>query len=413
MTTLIGNEVFEYLSYLDLELGKKIPEASNGDFSCIMHRQMRGIIDAEKTFLRYVNSTGTRPVLSISPDGLPSVASLNPDLEKMCELSESEKSLGEISRGFRKGIKGKNNDGEDRQSYAPVSGKEYAVELKRYTPEQLNSQIGFAVSETDDGKFELAMREDLYLKGYDLRSREFPVLIREGRAQYHVVWNRLIENCEESFYVSNTALVLQGKIAKPRTKIFDDISKFYSFNRKDYKPFSKRIPFFGVRNWRPGNYAQFLSAGTRARVAITNNILETIGGALGRQVNLKGFRRNDLERVLAFSEVPFKNAPQTTPKEEDLFEMEIDINKDKAKRVKSKFPTAFYLVYGAGAEKVGDIEYHLPMDKIHICHGSYGGTWREDRFTLGAISLNILGSAISNEEQFKKIQEGLKKIEKR
>lgn len=411
MTTLINNELFEYLDNLEKEIRKKVPDENNenGDLSSLMHSQMADVISAEKRFLKYVNSNGTQPVLSISPNGLPSVQSLNPDLEKICELADEEIPLAEIAQRFKKGIKGKNNNNEERQLYVPVSEEEWKIELKNYKPEQLITQVGFAINEAEDGKFELALREDLFLKGYDQYSKEFPVLIREGKTQYHVVWNRLIEGNEESFYVPNTALVLKGKPTKPSTKVFDDIKRFYQFRKKDYKDFKGKMPWIFWGSWVPNNYSQFLSAGTNARVTITTNILETLGKALGKQVSLKGIRKNDLEAILAFSSVPFKNVPQTTPKEEDFYELS-----KSGRVVSSRFPTEFDLVYTSGAEKIGTIEYFLPRNAIHFSLDAYCGRCRNGyRFTLGEVELHILGSEISDESQFKKLRDGLKRVRKR
>src|SRR3989339_545060 len=191
MTTLIGDELFEYIEHLQGEVDKRISTNQEGSLSYLMHSQMRDIVIAERDFLKYINSNGTQPILSISPNGLPSVNSLNPDLEKICELAENKSSFSDITQKFRKGI--------------------------NRNKEKLNSQIGFAFSETDEGKFELALREDFYLQVYDQHSKEFPVLIREGKMNYHVVWNKLIDNSEENFYVPNTALVLSNNGFKQQT----------------------------------------------------------------------------------------------------------------------------------------------------------------------------------------------------
>lgn len=402
MTTLIDKELFDYLDSLETDVRKKFSEGHNGDLHSLMHGQMADLIEAEKIFLRYINSNGTQPVLSISPNGLPSVASLNPDLEKMCELAKEDRSLIEVAQRYGKGIKGKNNEGQERHLYSPVSKEEWATELKNYKPEQLLSQVGFAINETEEGKFELSLMEDLFLRGYDRHSQEFPVLIREGNAQYHVVWNRLLDGIEESFYVPNTALVLQGKSIVARTKVFDDIERFYRFGRRSYKAFKGRLPSIFWKNWTPSNYSQFLSAGTSTRVNFTNNILNYLESALGKQVNLKGVRKNELEATLAFAAVPFANAPQTTPKSEDFYNT-------KDYKEFSKIPNVFDLISGSGTEKIGEIEYVLPHNKKYS--GDYGGDYYQ--ITLGGVNLHILGSAILNESQFEKLQIGLKHVKKR
>jgi len=408
MTTLIDNELFEYLSHLESEVGKRVSTTPEGSLQNLAHSQMREIILAEREFLKYINSNGTQPVLSISPNGLPSVASLNPDLEKICELAEHETSFGDVAQRFKKGMKGKNRSEEGRL-YTSVSEKEWSKELENRGEEKLQTQIGFAVSETEDGKFEISIREDIHLQGYDLYSKEFPVLIREGKMRYHVVWNRIIDDPEQIFYIPNTSSILQGRTITPSKKVFDDFQRTYEFRKKDYKHSGERMPWMFWRSWTPKNYAQFLNSGNGARVAITNSILEILRESLGKQINLRGVGKNDLEVTLAFSSIPFANAPQTTPKEEDLYQVD-----KEGDIVSSRFPTTFDLVFSKGAEKVGTVEYFLPRSTIHFCHGSYGGRYREGyEFALGKLKLHILGSAISNESQFEKLQDGLKKVGKR
>src|SRR3989339_802539 len=162
MTTLIGDELFEYIEHLQGEVDKRISTNQEGSLSYLMHSQMRDIVIAERDFLKYINSNGTQPILSISPNGLPSVNSLNPDLEKICELAENKSSFSDITQKFRKGIHGKNK--EEGNIYTSVSEQEWNKELSNRNKEKLNSQIGFAFSETDEGKFELALREDFYLQ---------------------------------------------------------------------------------------------------------------------------------------------------------------------------------------------------------------------------------------------------------
>ncbi|PIN81732.1 hypothetical protein COV11_01295 [Candidatus Woesearchaeota archaeon CG10_big_fil_rev_8_21_14_0_10_30_7] len=403
MTTLIENELYEYLSHLESEVDKRILTNEEGSLQHLMHSQLRRVIITEREFLKYVNSNGTKPMLSISPNGLPSVNSLNPDLEKICELSEDEDSFRDVGQQFRKGISGKNK-GEDGHFYVPVSEDEWNKELKNRSKEKVESQIGFAVSEVCDGRFELAVREDFYLQGYDQHSKEFPILIREGRMRYHVVWNRLVDDFEESFYVPNTALVLRGRPIKSSEKQFDDVVKLYAFGNSDFKGFSK--PWF--MRWRKCSidYAGFLAAGTNARIRTTENILDAIGRTLKRQVTIKGIKKNDLEQTLAFTTIPFKNAPRTTPNDEDLY----NVSEESYRRILSpKKHTKFDLIFTAGGDKLGEIEYVLPHNEK--CFGCYGGSYYN--FTKGGIKFVVFGKSILNEEQYHNLQSELRKVKKR
>ncbi len=406
MTTLIDKELLDYFGNLKSEIKKIISESEKGSLEYLIHSQMGDIINREEEFLEYINSHKTRPVLSISHHGLPSVASLVPDLEKISELSKEKKSFIKIAGEFRKGMRGKNR-GNDGHLYAPVSEDDWKKELENRSKEKLQSQIGFSVNETEDGKFELSLREDIHLQGYDKHSKEFPVLIREGTMKYHVVWNRLLGNVEQSFYVPNTSLILQGRSRGPPKKKFDDITRLYNFNKKDYQAYSQRIPWFWIGSWVPKNYSEFLKAGSDARVNIANNALELLSEVLGRNVSLSGINKKDFEAVLAFSTIPFKNAPQTTPKEEDLFK----VNHNTGEIIESKIHTNFNLIYTGDNEEVGEMEYFLPRNAVLFRRGAYGGLYRDGyKFSLGGVRLNVLGSAIHDENQFMEIQNGLKKI---
>lgn len=404
MVTLLEDELFDYLAHLEGEVEKIISTSDEKSLQYLMHSQMRGVIGAEKDFLRYINSNGTQPMLSFSGNGLPSVESLKPDLEKMCELAEDETSFTGVAQRFRKGMDGK-NEGEEGHLYVPVSEGEWNKEFANRSKEKLQSQIGFAISETDDGRFELAVREDVHLQGYDQHSKEFPVLIREGKMKYHVVWNRLVDDSEGSFYVPNTALVLQGRPTKSPERQFDDVTRFYSFGNSDFKGVSK--PWF--MKWRGDsiNYANFLVAGTNARVRTTENILEGIGRALDRQVAVKGIRKNDLGQTLEFATIPFKNAPRTTLKEKDLYNNEGGEKYNR--KLVPRHLTKFDLVFTVGGDEMGEIEYILPHNRKHF--GDYGEEYY--RFTKGGVRLTVLGKSIWNEEQYHNLQSELRKVKKR
>jgi hypothetical protein len=201
-------------------------------------------------------------------------------------------------------------------------------------------------------------------------------------------------------------LVLQGRSIKSSKKQFDDVARFYGFGNSDFR--GVRKPWF--MRWRGDSidYAAFLSAGTNARVRTTENLLEAIGRALERQVILKGIRKNDLGQTLAFSAIPFKNAPRTTPKEEDLYE-----NKDHLYNFEKGNPknqTRFDLVFTTGGDKMGQIEYVLPHNER--VYGAYGGL-AGYRFTKGGINLTVLGESVCNEEQYHNLQNELRRVRKR
>ena len=411
MATLVNEELFDYLDHLESEVDKRISMSNEKSLQYLMHFQMKSIIENERDFLKYINSNGTQSILSISSNGLPSVASLNPDLEKICELAEEEKSFLDVTQKFRKGIDGKNR-GEKGYSYVPVSEDEWSKELANRGGKKLQSQVGFAISETENGKFELAVREDIHLQGYDQHSKEFPILIREGRMKYHVVWNKLLEDSEESFYVPSSSSTMQ--IIRT-SKQFNDLTRFYSFGNSDFK--GVRKPWF--MKWRGDSidYASFLSAGTNTRVRTTENILEAIEKTLEKQISLRGINKNDLGQALAFSAIPFKNAPRTTLKDKDIYNIN---NRENwggffLLKLKPKYPLKFDLVFITGGDKMGQIEYVLPHNERKWDQRGCSRDYSEDvryTFTKGGINLTISGESIGNEEQYHNLQDELRRVRK-
>jgi len=432
MATLQGNELNEYLINLEKETEKRISEADEKSFQHLMHSQMKEIINSEKGFSNYINShvngngtLGIQPVLAITSSGLPSLDSLRADLETICQLSSEVDEFRDIAQKYTKGINGKNN-GDESHLYVPVSEEEWNAEFQNRNkePEKLFSKIGFSVNEVEDRKLELSVREDIYLEGCDKHSKEFPVMIREGKMKYHVVWNNLIEESEESFYIPNTPLFFQEKenLIVPQKKIFDDIEIFYQFSAKDnIKSRKERFFWFlgvlwdrflsetfhsHVSEMMPNNYSKFLTEGTDERVRVTKNILETIEEISGKKIFIKGV--NDLEKILSFSSVPFANAPNTILKEDDIYNLgNLDVWKKKCFIISSKYLTKFDLIYTSKKDRVGDIEYILPHLKRRYDEYSHEDGWK---FTQGGIKLKVSGDFILNEIQDYYLKHKLKKV---
>src|SRR3989339_20042 len=111
MTTLIGNEVFEYLGHLNSEVDKD------------------------------------QAMLSFSGNGLPTTESLKPDLETIVKLSEEHKLFRDIAETYK--ISGK----EDEINYKTMSENEWLNLLKDKS--KLIEKNSFEINETNDGKLEL------------------------------------------------------------------------------------------------------------------------------------------------------------------------------------------------------------------------------------------------------------------
>jgi len=174
-------------------------------------------------------------------------------------------------------------------------------------------------------------------------------------------------------------------------KIFDNISIFYEFNRKDYKSYPGKKPWIRWKSWKPDSYSEFLYAGTLSRVNITRNVLGILKEEFEVEpyfLNTLGFENDIVNEVLSFSNVPFKNAPKNTPSSQEMS----SISQQR------KFD-----IYDSGFKKIADIEYILPTRDMH--QGYYSGTY--SLFDKGGVKVEILGSEITHEDQFARLAEKL------
>ncbi len=200
MGPLAGEELFCYLGKLNQRVGEKKSFEQEGSLAYSLHSQMHDLLVAEQDFL--IRVYGDKSVLSFSGNGMPSVESLAPDLEKMCQIDEPN--FKGVVEGYRKGVK---VEGLNEQ-YKEVSGDEWEKERKDYKKERLIFKQGFEISESD-GKLELSLREEFYLNEPDEHSQKFPVLAREGRAKYQVAWGQLFSEIDEKCYSLNRALAVR------------------------------------------------------------------------------------------------------------------------------------------------------------------------------------------------------------
>ncbi len=385
-TKLKGEKLFSYLNGLEKTEKEMADQTDEGYLESLMHLQIAEIASAESVFLKSLHKDKAQ--LSIRLNGFPSSQSLIPDLEAMCEISKEGKKFQGIAKKFKIG-KNHKELYENEEIYMSVSEEEWdeELEIRKEHKSELSSKIGFSVDETCDGHFELSLREEIYLNGYDEYSKKFPIMVREGKMTCYMIWDSIIEGFEKNFYVPNKEFELKGKQKEPSRKSFEGIEKFYKFGRSDYKT---RKPLFLKWGGDSIDYSKFLAAGTETRVKTTENILETINLALNKEIIIKEIKKGNLEKVLAFSWVPFKNAPKSTL---DNYQLE---------EIKKKNNTCFNLVYNSGGRKIGEIEYLLPHNyKKYSDDDGF-------EFILGGIRLEINGSAILDENQEENLKEGLK-----
>ncbi len=384
-------ELFGYLNKLKNKLEIKKNPFKKDSLKSLMYSQMEEILTAENIFLKGTHKDQAKLILS--PNGFPSSQSLIPDLEAMCEISKEGKEFQGIAKKFKRGM-GQEEVDKREGIYWSVSEEKWDEELKirKEQKSKLSSDIGFSVDETCDGNFELYFREDVYLQEeYDKYSREFPVMVREGKMTCQKIWESIIVGFKENFYVPNRKFELEGKQTDITRTSFENIDIFYKFGRTDYK--GANLPWFFLKFRGDSiDYSKFLAAGTKSRVKTTEDILEVINSTMDKEVIIKGVKKENLEKVLAFSNIPFKNAPKLT------------LNNNTLNRFKGKNPTCLDLIYNSGGEKVGEIKYLLP-------HNYKKNSDEDDfKFILGGIGLEIYGNNISHENQEEDLKEGLLSI---
>jgi hypothetical protein len=206
MTTLKGNDLMKYLGKLKTEVGNfENPE---------LHSQMVELIEAEEKFYNSVDENGR--VMKFSGNGLFDTIALKADLETMC----GSDNFKEIAESYKRGIK----EFEDIE-YRGVSKKEWNSVKKKYEGD-LSIKKGIEFDETKDGKFELKVREEFYVKeGVDDYSKKFPVMSRDRKIRYNTVWSNLFTDVDEDFSLLKTRELIKKKNKLESIKNFLNDSK--------------------------------------------------------------------------------------------------------------------------------------------------------------------------------------------
>ena len=420
MTTLSKTEVVKYLNHLKSETKKRISSEEKADLKNLAYQQMYDLLNAEIEFLKYMNPhEKSEPRLAISLNGLPSVASLNADLEKMCEISGEEPMFTDIAEKFKNG-KEKTDSKIKKELYKEINEEEWQETLKKYQKGNLVHKIGFKISENHEEKFQIRVVEEIRVPGYDKYAKEFPILIREAESIYTVMWSQLLDKLDEKFYVPNVSSSLEGGkklIEKPKIvnrKTFKDVEKNYIFSRKNYP--EGKIPLVKQTHWIPKDYSQFLEAGYFSRVKTTNDILKILDPVFGDiKITLEKNRSSEteeeevlekggsLEEFLGFENILFENAPDETP---ELNNLEI-------------FQTKINLIQSSSGEKIGKINYILPHKKAHYTkERKYlkkahrrDDKYRGEKINFGEIKVAISANHVKKKAQLQELQQKLNKID--
>ena len=403
MTTLYGQETIEYLKHLKSEAKKRASRENEESLEYLAYSQMHDLIGSEIKFLKYINSNGkTEPQLALSLNGLPSVASLSADLEKMCEIAEQEPMFAETAERFKKGQKEK----KDLERYKKVSLGDWQDILEENANEKLITKTNFQINEDSDSKFQINIGEEIYVQGHDQYSQKFPIAIRNVKSTYMVMWNRLIDNLEKEFYIVDIAPPIgkqaneQSNQIKVLKKTIEKITKSYEFDRKNYP--GAKIPLIKSKLWLPKNYSTFLRASWGTRTYATNKILDILNSVFGKIEIISNTSRKiendvELEAFLGFEKILFENAPEDCLTKSDL----------------KAFNTELELKQACSGLEIGKITYHLPYKEEHKIHPILFDKQEFSRgykINLEKIKLEIFENTIEKKSQSLALKQALDRI---
>ncbi|MBL7100542.1 MAG: hypothetical protein ISS23_01160 [Nanoarchaeota archaeon] len=385
-TTLMGDEVFVYLNFLENQLSSIIPD-DNFSLHYVLHSQMKNMISTYKSFLEITDPVKPT-ILELSPKGMPLLQSFKPDLKQLCKLVEETSEISEEHPAFQKLAQSYKKDINyeiDKDQYIEIIDKISQAKLQEINSRgEPTSEMGFAINETEDHIFEFMLNEQIFLRGYDQKSREFPILIRKGKARYYLEWNILIsEICEDKIYMPYNK---KPKEEKPLEKEFSSITKTFHLKKSDYKEVKLHFKF---ESHGPKDYSEFIAAGTEQRVTITKNILNILSKLFKQKIIIEELKESYLEKILNFEKIPFRNAPELIPHSSDLS--------------RSPIPTWFDLISSESEQKIGRIDYSLPYK-----YETGAVDNRKTRFKTDSITVSIFGEAIQDYAQFLEIQKELK-----
>jgi hypothetical protein len=413
MTTLINEDLFPYLGKLKEEIGKRQEQYPSNSLYHEMHGLMTKVILAEENFQKD-NSLASKPMLSFSGSGMPSVESLGPDLEAMCSLvgdnnpdntddnNGGEGSSDDHSEDYSLLNISKDYSSEEINMYVlenslhkKVSEEEWDRVLATYNRDDLLRKQKFAISEVE-GKFKLSLLEEFYMNGVDSYCKEHPVFIRSGEMLYHLIWGNLMEEPKGNFYVPNVDVVLRDNVNTqlvpfnqsalthpPRSKkgLFDDLFFSYHFKPRNFRKISKP-GIFGRREKLPKGYKKLVLSSLDVRVYTAHNILNSLSDIFDCDVHLMGVSDFQLDKYFSYENVVLKD-DQNWPKKDDVNKLNCELVAE----------------FSHGTRKIGSLENLLP----HYCRG-----YDSNRYYHGYTKIKLYGDAFSDEEQYLTAQKKLK-----
>ena len=218
--TLTQEETFEYLAELKEKIGRI---TTSDDLPGMMHRQLYDIINAEENFL---NSYHSEPMIAVAPNGLPSTDTLKADLEAMCKLEEFK----EIAEKYQPNSTENKKEGP---TYSTITEKEWNQQKDNH--KKLTEKTRFRISE-QEGRLELTLTNELYIKGYDEYSQKYPILTREGITKYRIEFGWLIQESKEQYKAVNNSLATKNKdTPNLLTRINSELTEYKKERDKNMK----------------------------------------------------------------------------------------------------------------------------------------------------------------------------------
>jgi hypothetical protein len=364
MANIKGEEMFKYLGDMPTKLNilsdKAIHNRRDIGIDSLMHDQMARILAREKTFLQNDYPYG-EPQLQMLSSGMPSVVSLCAHLNIMHGLALT-KDKYRFSLQYVEDYNNKSNSHQPDRVL--ISREDFASQRRAILGDSGQFQWQFCLNETDKGNLALLYRI-LYYRVLPNKSgwNSNVSLISEGTAEYEMTWGRLKANCSEDYYSldpTNIGLLIQDCLGKDDKGIID---RTISLTRWDYAGYLIPMRIKSI------DYARTISAGTPARIAKTEKILnQVLSPVFGSKVFIKGLFDANLERALSFPEVPYANAPGIIPftnwDEEAICHEAVKLGmprKDTGWREFLPQMHHYADLYRSGSnEPIGKITYHLP-----------------------------------------------------
>ena len=373
MNNLTGDKVIEYFSFLEKQIDNCLKKYNKTSLAYDMHNQMKKVVSAETRLIKKMSEEGEYLFVSLSDHGLPSANCINGALDTICELAKNDDHYSELAQTYQEGVHKLQSIGTNGSYRLPKKQEEFDP-FEKYDASSGEKKSSFEISENEKGMIVLQYIQGVYVDGYDMHSKEFPAIIREGEITYCLMWNNLV--CD----VKGKLLVPQDpfqKETKAREKIFEDITRQFGFKKNDYSKEGRKG--IGWRSKLPDDYSKFIASGTNVRVSATTTILDELGQIYKQKVVIEGIKTDKLKEFLEFNYVPFKNDPKKSPNHNEIKKINEDLT--------------LGLILGDGRQ-IGQISYAPPHFTIQM--DMYSG--EKTHFNLDNITITIKGSEIDNGE---------------